>query len=135
MIYQYCCFIIKISFLVPQPSVEVSTFPESGPFYAGSALSLRCAIGIDSVVDIPHLVTVEWLKSGTALGSSDRVSTSNITQLSPLSYSASVNVNPLSVTVDSGVYSCRATVNANPPLLNVQRAIHYDTQTVTVQSK
>ena len=126
---------VIINFLVPQPSVELTTLPESAPFYAGSALSLRCTIAIDSAVDIPYLVTVEWLKSGAVLSASDRVSVSNVTQQTSLVYLASVIVHPLSVTTDNGLYTCRAIVDTNPLELNVQRAIHLDTESVTVQSK
>lgn len=124
-----------ITFLVPQPTVEISTFPESGPFYAGSGLSLRCTFQIDPVVDIPYTVRVDWQKSGVVLIGNDRVSVSNITQQSTHMYLASIDLNPLSTTLDRGVYTCRVTVDVNPPLLHVQRAVHSDSVTVTVQSK
>ena len=121
--------------LVPQPTVEVSALPDSGPLYAGSNVSLKCTIEIDSVVDVPYLVTVEWQKSGAILSSNDRVSVSNITQQSSYLYQASVQLNPLSVTADSGMYTCRVTVDSNPRLLYIQRAIQSDAETITVQSK
>ena len=120
---------------MPQPTVEVSTFPESGPFYAGSGLSLRCTIEIDSVVDVPYIVIIEWLKLGEMLSSNEYVSVSNITQLSSYLYEASVNLSPLSITSDTGIYTCQVTIDPNPPLLYVQMAMHFDTETVSIQSK
>ena len=123
------------NFPVPQPTVEVSTFPESGPFYAGSDLSLRCLFEINSAVDIPYTVTVDWLKSGAVLSGDDRVFVSNVTQLSSNLYLTSVDLNPLSSSSDTGTYTCRVTADANPPLLHIQRAVHSVTNTITVQSK
>ena len=120
---------------VPQPMVEISTVPESGPFYAGSGLSLRCTIEVDSVLDIPHLVNVEWLKSGIMLRSDDRVSISNVTQQSLRLYLSSVDLSPLSVTSDAGMYTCRVVVDANPPMLYVQRIVHSDMEAIALQSK
>ena len=123
-----------ITFLVPQPAVEISTFPESGPFYAGSDLSLLCTFQILPVVDIPYTVRVDWQKSGMVLIGNDRVSVSNVTQLSTHMYLASVDLNPLSITSDTDVYTCRVTVDAKPSLLHVQRAVHSDSGAITVQS-
>ena len=124
-----------ITFLVPQPTVEISTFPESGPFYAGGELSLLCTFQIDPVVDIPYTVRVDWQKSGVVLIGNDHVSVSNVTQLSTHVYLASVDLNPLSITSDTAIYTCRVTVDANPPLQYVQRAVHSDSVTITVRSK
>ena len=118
--------------LVPRPAVEVSIIPENGPFYAGSSLSLRCTIEIDSAVDIPYLVNVEWLKSGTMLRNDDRVS---VSQSSSHVYLASVDLSPLSITSDTGTYTCQVMVDTNPPLLYVQRIVHSDMESVTPQSK
>ena len=123
------------SILVPRPMVEISTVPESGPFYAGSGLSLRCTIEVDSVLDVPYLVNVEWLKSGIMLRSDDRVLISNVTQQSSRLYLASVDLSPLSVTTDTGTYTCRVVVDTNPPMLYVQRIVHFDMEAVTPQSK
>lgn len=123
------------STLVPRPMVEVFTVPESGPFYAGSGLSLRCTIEVDSVLDVPYLVNVEWLKSGIMLRSDDRVSISNVTQQSSRLYLARVELSPLSVTSDTGMYTCRVMVDTNPPMLYVQRIVHSDMEAVTPQSK
>ena len=125
----------RITFLVPQPTVEVSTFPESGPFYAGSDLSLLCTIQILTVVGVPYAVRVDWQKSGVVLTGNDRVSVSNVTQLSTHMYLASVDLNPLSITSDTAVYTCRVTIDANPPLAHVQRAVQSESVYVTVQSK
>ena len=123
------------STLVPRPTVEISTVPESGPFYAGSGLSLRCTIEVDSVLDVPYLVNVEWLKSGIMLRNDDRVSISNVTQQSLRLYLASVDLTSLSVTSDTGMYTCRAMVDTNPLMLYVQRIVHFDMEAVTPQSK
>lgn len=125
------------STLVPRPVVEISTVPMSGQFYAGSGLSLRCTIEVDSALDVPYLVNVEWLKSGVLLRSDDRVSISNISRQSMSSglYLASVDLSTLSITSDTGTYTCRVVVDTNPPMLYVQRIIHSDMEAVTPQSK
>lgn len=115
--------------------IEISTVPETGPFYAGSALSLRCSIEVDSALDVPYLVNVEWLKSGTMLRSDSHVSISNVTQQSSRLYLASVDLSPLSVTSDTGMYTCRVMVDTNPSTLYVQRIVHSDMEAVTPQSK
>ena len=120
---------------MPQPRVEITTLPESGPFYAGSDMTLSCMIEIDSTIDIPYLVMVDWQRSGVMLSSSERVTVSNITQLSPHMYLASVDLNPLSVSSDIRRYTCRVVVDANPRLKYIQQAIHSDTITVAVESK
>ena len=124
-----------ITFLVPQPPVEISSFPESGPFYAGSDLSLLCTFQIDPVVDIPYTLRIDWQKSGVVLIGNDRVSVSNVTQLSTHMYLASVDLSSLSITSDTAVYTCRVTVDSNLPLRYVQRAVQSDSVSVTVQSK
>lgn len=128
-------YMYPFTILVPQPTVEISTFPESGPFYAGGDLSLLCTFQIDPVVDIPYTVRVDWRKSGVVLIGNDHVSVSNVTQLSTHVYLASVDLSPLSITSDTAVYTCRVTVDSNPPLQYVQRAVQSDSVTVTVQSK
>ena len=115
--------------------VEISTVPESGPFYAGSGLSLQCTIQVDSVLDIPYLVDVEWLKSGIVLRSDDRVSISNLTQQSSHLYLASLDLSPLSITLDIGIYTCQVVIDTNPSMLYVQRIAHTDVEAVTPQSK
>lgn len=117
--------------------VDISTVPVSGPFYSGSGLSLRCTIEVDSALDVPYLVDVEWLKSGATLRSDDRVSISNVSRQSISSrlYLASVDLSTLSVTSDTGTYTCRVVVDSSPPLLYVQRIVHSDMEAVTPQSK
>lgn len=115
--------------------VEISTVPESGPFYAGSGLSLQCTIQVDSALDIPYLVDVEWLKSGIMLRSDDRVSISNLTQQASRLYLASVDLSPLSVTSNTGIYTCQVMIDTNPSMLYIQRIAHTDVEAVTPQSK
>ena len=123
--------------LVPRSMVDISTVPVSGPFYSGSGLSLRCTIEVDSALDVPYLVDVEWLKSGATLRSDDRVSISNVSRQSISSrlYLASVDLSTLSVTSDTGTYTCWVVVDSSPPLLYVQRIVHSDMEAVTPQSK
>ena len=123
--------------LVPRPMIEISTVPESGPFYSGSGLSLRCTIEVDSALDVPYLVDVEWVKSGVTLRSDDRVSISNVSRQSMSShlYLASVDFSTLSVTSDTGTYTCRVVVDTSPSLSYVQRIVHSNMEAVTPQSK
>lgn len=124
-----------LPFLVPPPTVVTSSLPESGPFYAGTSLTLRCTIETDLAVDIPYMLTVVWMRSGSMLNSTDRVSIMNVSQQSSLVYVATVTVNPLSFNVDSGIYTCSVTLDANPPSSYIQPVVNSDTETITVQSK
>ena len=117
---------------VPQPMVEVTSLT-SAPFYAGSALTLRCAIEVDSAVDIPYSITVTWLKSRSVISSSDHTTISDVTQLSPHRHEATLTLNPLRSGLDTGTYTCQVTVNPESPSPSVQGSSQVDTETITVQ--
>lgn len=121
------------SILVPQPRVEVTTLHGSAPFYAGSALTLRCSVQVDVTVDVQHRVTLTWLRSGTAIMSNDRITISNLTQLSPHTYEAILDLNPLSSTSDTGTYACQVAVSPGPVIAHVQGARQIDTEAILVQ--
>ena len=118
---------------VPQPRVEVTTLHSSTPLYAGSSLTLRCTIEVDASVDIPYTIAVRWSKSGAGIGNNARVTVSNITQLSSLSYESRLNFNPLSSTLDAGTYVCHVEVSPESSLLLVRRASQTDAEAITVQ--
>jgi len=90
--------------------VDVNTIPGSGPFYAGSALSLRCIVEVGVTLDIPYFVTVEWLKSGLTLGSDGRRTISNTTEVSAYVHESTLVLNPLSSQLDTGSYACQVAV-------------------------
>ena len=114
----------------------MTTLLSSAPFYAGSALTLRCDIEISEAVDIPYTVAVTWLKSGSQIiGSDERTTISNVTQLSPYTYEASIGLNPLSITFDTGSYTCQVVVSPGSSVSLVQRASQTDMLTLTVQGK
>lgn len=105
----------------------------SGPFFAGSALTLRCAVEVDAAVDIPYTVTVVWLKSGESIGSNDHTTVSNVMQLSSYTYETTLNLNPLSSTSDTGTYTCQAAVNPTSPSPLVQGHTQADLLTIIIQ--
>ena len=106
---------------------------DSPPFYAGSTLTLRCSVQIDAAIDVPHLVSLVWLKSGATISSDARTTISNVTQLSPSMHDATLVLNPLSRTLDSGTYSCQVSLDPELALPTVQGAIQTDTENVVVQ--
>ena len=118
---------------VPPPRVDVTTLPGSGPFYAGSALTLRCAVDIDLLVDIPYMITVMWLKSGRVIGNNERTTISNVTQLSSSMHETSLGLRPLSSTSDTGTYTCQVAVNSISSQFLVLGANQADMETVNVQ--
>lgn len=118
---------------VPRPRVEVSAVLGSIPFYAGSALTLSCSVEVDASVDIQYSVTLLWLKSGATISSDVRRMTSNVTQMSPYIYGASLALNPLSTTSDTGIYTCQANIIPGSAEFLVQGASHTDMETITVQ--
>ena len=121
------------SAVVPPPRVDVTTLPGSGPFYAGSALTLRCVIGIDAVVDIPYTITVMWLKSGRVIGNNARTTISNVTQLSSSMHESRLDLRPLSSTSDTGTYTCQVAVNSASSVFLVLGANQADMETINVQ--
>ena len=125
------CYLV----LVPLPTIEIFTTPESGPFYAGSILSMTCIADTDSVVDTPFTVNIVWVKSGEMLSNDYHISISNVTQLSSHVYQESIYLNPLSTTSDTGIYTCQVEIDSSPSLLYVQRAVHSNLEVITVQSK
>lgn len=116
--------------LAPPPVVDVTT-QNTSPFYAGSALTLRCTAEIDISVDVSYMVEVEWLKSGELLESNDHTTISNVTQLSSHHYEATLHLNPLSKTLHTASYSCKVT--ASPDTSLVQGAMQTGVKTITVQ--
>lgn len=118
---------------VPQPRVEVTTLRSSSPLYAGSGLTLTCAVEIDASVDIPYTLTVTWLKSGAIINSNDRTTISNITRLSSFSFDSRLSFNPLSSASDSGTYTCQVSLSPESPFTLVQGASQTDVETITVQ--
>ena len=120
-------------FIVPPPTVEVLTDQRSRPFYAGSSLLLICLVEVDSAVDVSQRIDVVWKKSGEALEKDYRIWISNVTQLSSQSYQSDLSLNPLSASLDMGVYTCEVEVDSKPSLLYVLRAIHSTSFTVNVQ--
>ncbi len=111
----------------------MTTAPSSGPFYAGSALNLGCAITIDASVDTPHTVSVMWLRLGVSISNSDRTPISNVTQLSSYRYTSSLGLSPLSSTADTGTYTCQVVISSASVF--VRQATQIDTERVTVQGK
>lgn len=111
--------------------VEVTALSGSGPFYAGSALTIGCTIEIDASVDVPYMLTVTWLKSRVPISSDDRTTISNVTQLSSYRHEATLSLNPLRSTSDTGTYSCQVVVHSSSSL--VQGASHTDMEAITIQ--
>lgn len=111
----------------------VTTAVGSAPFYAGSTLTLRCSVQVDVTVDILHSVTLTWLRSGTAIRSNNRITMSNLTQLTPYTHEATLDLSPLSIS-DTGTFACQVTVSLDPAITHVLGASQTYTEAIIVQS-
>ena len=101
--------------------------------YAGSSLTLICGIEIDFSADIPYRVSVIWLKSGNILVPSNRVTISNVSDLSLYQHEATLSVSPLSSVSDTGTYTCQATASPVSVSGFIQGATQSDVETIIVQ--
>lgn len=98
---------------VPPPSVMVMT-DSMEPFYAGTALTLTCAMALSSVIDTSLLeVNASWSRLGQPVSTHEG---SRVTEtFLPLpgsnnSFLSLLQFYPLEYTGDSGIYSCFVSV-------------------------
>ena len=99
---------------VPTPTVTISSLTVGTP-YAGSRFILHCTIQLNQTVDSPVTFTVFWRRSGVLISNDTRTTVYNVAQSGSHTYLSMVVFSSLSLTLDSGQYTCEVSVNASPP--------------------
>ena len=99
---------------VPTPTVILFS-PTVGTPFAGTRFILHCNIQLNEMVDSPVAFTLIWRKSGVLISNDTRITVYNVAQNGSHTYISRVVFSSLSLTLDSGQYTCEATVSANPP--------------------
>ena len=95
-----------VFFPVPDPSITVTSDPVS-PIIAGSNVTVICTIELNQNVDVELTVTTVWTApAGVTLSSTDPLMESTTT------YTSTAMVSPFE-RIQSGVYSCRATLSSD----------------------
>ena len=98
---------------MPRPQLYLSVLP-SNDVYAGSSIILKCIVEVNSTVDTSLTVHSTWWKSGTLLETSEKIVIQPIMQLSATEYQTTVEINIVSMTLDSGAYTCETSIEPNP---------------------
>ena len=99
---------------VPTPTVILFS-PTIGTPFAGTRFILHCTIHLNETVDSPVAFTLTWRKSGVLISNDTRITVYNVAQNGSHTYLSRVIISTLSPTLDSGQYTCEASVSANPP--------------------
>ncbi len=118
---------------VSQPTVTIITSSEVS--FAGSALTLTCRTQLSATVDSGVVVVATWKKAGQLISNSDRISISPSTEGSPGVYESTLTVEPASIVLHSGLYSCEVLVVSYPSSQYVLPATASAMEQITVQSK
>ena len=105
-----------MSAAVPAPNVNLTGIPSSSLF-AGTSLLLTCTYELHSATDSQVTFNSVWRRGGQILNSNGRVNISTSRMTSPLTYSTTLNISPLSNTIDSGQYSCQSAIPSEPYVL------------------
>ena len=101
-------------FTVPTPTVTIVS-PRDSTAYAGSRFILHCTIQLNQTVDSPVTFLVFWRRSGVLILNDTRTTVYNVAQSGSHTYLSMVVFSTLSLTQDSGQYTCEASVSASPP--------------------
>ena len=102
--------------LLTVPTPTVSLFSPSGATpYADSSFTLHCTIHLDQLIDSPVTFSVSWRKAGVLISNSSRITVHDVAQSDSHTYLSMIVFSTLSMTLDSGQYSCEASLSASPP--------------------
>ena len=101
-------------YAVPTPTVNIYS-PSVGTPYAGSRFILHCTIQLNHTVDSPVTFTLFWRRSGVLILNDTRAAVYDVAPSGSHTYLSMVVFSTLSLTQDSGQYTCEASVSANPP--------------------
>ena len=101
---------------VPAPIVNLTKI-SSSTLFAGTNLSLICTFELHSAADSQVTLNSVWRRGGQILNSNSRVNISTTHMTSPLTYSTTLQISPLSNTMDGGQYSCQSIISSEPYIL------------------
>ena len=107
---------------VPTPTITILSLTNSTP-YAGSRFILHCTIQLSQTVDSPVTFTVLWRRSGILILNDTRITVHNVAQNGSHTYLSRVIISSLSLTLDSGQYTCEASASASPPSPYITRSL------------
>ena len=83
---------------------------------AGSNLTFTIDISVDSNMDSPHTVSVNWTRDGIILTNGERITLSNVSNVNGSNlYQAQLMFSTLSSTMDSGMYASIISINSISP--------------------
>ena len=99
---------------VPTPTVTLLS-PTVGTPYVGTRFILNCNIQLSQTVDSPVTLTVLWRRSGVLISNDTQTTVHNVAQNGSHTYLSMLVFSSLSLTLDSGQYTCEASASANPP--------------------
>jgi len=105
---------VTIFFTVPTPTVKVLSEPDTTP-YADSRFTLHCMILLNQVIDSPVTFSVSWRKLGVLISNTSRITVYDVAQSGSHTYLSKVVFSTVSMTLDSGQYSCEVSLSASPP--------------------
>ena len=101
--------IINILIVVPAPIVSISGLP-TRPLYTGTRLQLACLFELTSFVDTTVELDSVWRRGGELITNGSRVNISAVSIIRPSVFQTTVNISPVSDTMDSGQYSCQSVI-------------------------
>lgn len=94
------------------PSASINS--TEGQFYSGGRQTLTCRVLLNELVDTLVNVSILWYKSGVLISNNSQISVSDVSQISNYEYQSRITFSSVSMTLDSGQYSCEAFVSAYP---------------------
>lgn len=94
---------------------------------------MKCTVLVDTSVDIPHNITLTWLRSGLVLNTDDHVMISNVTKYSLSFYDATMTINALSKTTDTGTYTCSVLLQSRTTEVQVQGSHQSDAESIIIK--
>ena len=102
------------------------------PVYAGSSLTLTCTVLFTSAIDVQYSVNIAVTRSGNQLNN-NYTTVSPVVSFNAFTYQTTVEIDVVTQTHTSGVYTCTAVVMPNSPSPFVLSSTNSDSITITVE--
>ena len=121
---------------VNNPTIQITRLGTLGTLYVGLSFTLRCDAEIPGS-QLPGVsAEVEWRgPDGSVITSDSRITVGSVTEETPgREYRRSLTFTPLS-SVDTGSYSCSATIRPNVANGNVMNGVGSSSSSLTVTRK